>query len=168
VENTSLKRASEEVYGRYLPKHTHPFIYLSLEMPPQNVDVNVHPTKREVHFLHEEQLCEFVVQNLEKKLQGTNESRTFTVQPITNMLTLSQKRKEEEEEEEEEKKKEKETRDEQEEKDDDEQEEEVNSSSQEDTTVSSSQTVTAIDLDLSQSGLLSTKKKKKNVSSKVT
>jgi DNA mismatch repair protein MLH1 len=43
-----LKKMIENVYITLLPKGSHPFIYLSLEINPQNVDVNVHPTKREV------------------------------------------------------------------------------------------------------------------------
>ena len=48
VESTSIKRAVEQAYAVYLPKQMHPFVYLSLEINPRNVDVNVHPTKREV------------------------------------------------------------------------------------------------------------------------
>ena len=48
VESAALKRAIENVYGTYLPKNTHPFVYLSIAIEPANVDVNVHPTKREV------------------------------------------------------------------------------------------------------------------------
>lgn len=48
VDCPSLKKACEYVYSLYLPKHTHPFVYLSLELLPQTIDVNVHPTKREV------------------------------------------------------------------------------------------------------------------------
>jgi DNA mismatch repair protein MLH1 len=43
-----LKKTVENIYITLLPKGSHPFIYLSLEINPQNVDVNVHPTKREV------------------------------------------------------------------------------------------------------------------------
>ncbi|CAI5737161.1 unnamed protein product [Hyaloperonospora brassicae] len=89
VECPALKRACEYVYSLYLPKNTHPFIYLSMELPPRNVDVNVHPTKREVHFLHEEDIVDSISQALDKHLKGSNESRSFSVQPITTMLGIS-------------------------------------------------------------------------------
>ena len=41
-------QAVEAVFSDYLPKRTHPFVYLAIEMPGPHVDVNVHPTKREV------------------------------------------------------------------------------------------------------------------------
>lgn len=89
VECPPLKRACEYVYSLYLPKSTHPFIYLSMELPPRNIDVNVHPTKREVHFLHEEDIVDSISQAIEKRLKGSNESRSFSVQPITTMMGIS-------------------------------------------------------------------------------
>ena len=43
-----MKRALEIVYAAILPKASKPFIYMSIVLPPEHVDVNVHPTKREV------------------------------------------------------------------------------------------------------------------------
>ena len=51
VESPSLRRALDTVYVNYLPKDKHPFMYLSLEVNPGNIDVNVHPTKHEVYLV---------------------------------------------------------------------------------------------------------------------
>lgn len=48
VECGALKRAIEIVYAATLPKASKPFVYMSITLPPDHVDVNVHPTKREV------------------------------------------------------------------------------------------------------------------------
>lgn len=51
VECGVLKRAIEIVYAATLPKASKPFIYMSIKMPPEHIDVNVHPTKREVFLV---------------------------------------------------------------------------------------------------------------------
>ncbi|KAI5711781.1 hypothetical protein M8J76_014772 [Diaphorina citri] len=80
VESVAIKRMIEQVYSIYLPKGSFPFVYLSLCMDPKNVDVNVHPTKHEVHFLHEDTIIERVQSVLEKTLLGSNTSRVFYTQ----------------------------------------------------------------------------------------
>lgn len=49
----------------------------SLSIMPQNIDVNVHPTKHEVHFLYEEAIIEQVQRTVDSQLLGSNVSRTF-------------------------------------------------------------------------------------------
>ena len=77
-----LRKAIEIIYSSYLPKHSHPFLYLSLEIDPQNVDVNVHPTKHEVHFLHEDSIIEKIQKAIETCLLGSNSSRTYYTQVL--------------------------------------------------------------------------------------
>ncbi|KAA8590061.1 DNA mismatch repair protein Mlh1 [Etheostoma spectabile] len=89
VESSALKKAIETVYAAYLPKNTHPFLYLSLEIAPQNVDVNVHPTKHEVHFLHEDSVVESIQKHVESKLLGSNSSRTYFTQTLLPGLSVS-------------------------------------------------------------------------------
>ncbi|RXN13952.1 DNA mismatch repair Mlh1 [Labeo rohita] len=89
VESSALKKAIETVYTAYLPKNTHPFLYLSVEIAPQNIDVNVHPTKHEVHFLHEDSIIESIQKHVESKLLGSNSSRTYFTQTLLPGLPTS-------------------------------------------------------------------------------
>ena len=80
VDCNQLKHALENLYAQYIPKHTHPFLYLSLSLAPHNVDVNVHPTKHEVRFLHEDAIVGFVERAVDKVLLTANTSRNFSIQ----------------------------------------------------------------------------------------
>ena len=75
-------QAVESVFSDYLPKRTHPFVYLSIHMPGPHVDVNVHPTKREVHFLHEDAVTSGVQTAVETALEGANSSRNYYTQVL--------------------------------------------------------------------------------------
>ncbi|KAK8768613.1 hypothetical protein V5799_014920 [Amblyomma americanum] len=80
VESNALRKAIESVYVSYLPKNAHPWLYLSLEIHPANVDVNVHPTKKEVHFLHEDLILEAVQKAVDTALLSCNSSRSYLTQ----------------------------------------------------------------------------------------
>ena len=71
VQCSRLKRAIASVYADFLPRQTHPFVYLSIQMPPSCVDVNVHPTKKEVRFLHEENVLSSIQSGLQNLLRAS-------------------------------------------------------------------------------------------------
>ncbi|KAH6801772.1 MUTL-like protein 1 [Perilla frutescens var. frutescens] len=50
--------AIEIVYAATLPKASKPFIYMSIKLPSEHIDVNVHRTKREVSLLNQEIIIE--------------------------------------------------------------------------------------------------------------
>ena len=82
VESTVVKRAVEQTYSAFLPKGGHPFVYIDLEVEPQRVDVNVHPTKREVNFLNEDEIIEAICNEIRSKLAKVDSSRTFLTQSV--------------------------------------------------------------------------------------
>lgn len=82
VESAPLRRAIEGVYVDILPKSAKPFVFLSLDLPGPHLDVNIHPTKREVAFLHEERLCDALVCAVRSMLRSTTTSRTFYTQSL--------------------------------------------------------------------------------------
>jgi len=52
VQDASLSVAAGDAYRTLLPNGRHPLVILNIELPPEDVDVNIHPTKREVRFRH--------------------------------------------------------------------------------------------------------------------
>lgn len=77
-----LRRAMNSVFQFFLPKGSLPFFYISLEIKPENLDVNVHPTKREVRFLNEDEIIDLVVARVHKILSSVDTSRKFKTQTI--------------------------------------------------------------------------------------
>lgn len=77
---SAIRKMLEELYTVYLPKKAHPWCYISLDINPQNIDVNVHPTKHEVRFLHEDTIIEKIKFVLDERLTRNNASRTFYLQ----------------------------------------------------------------------------------------
>jgi DNA mismatch repair protein MLH1 len=82
VDSSAIKKAVEQTYAVFLPKGAKPFIYISLEIDPARVDVNVHPTKREVNFLNEEEIIELVCEEIRTRLGKVDTSRTFMTQSL--------------------------------------------------------------------------------------
>jgi DNA mismatch repair protein MLH1 len=82
VDSSAIKKAVEQTYSVFLPKGGKPFIYLSLEIDPARVDVNVHPTKREVNFLNEEEIIELICGEIRTLLGKVDTSRTFMTQSL--------------------------------------------------------------------------------------
>lgn len=82
VDSTNIRKAIEQTYSTFLPKGGHPFTYLSLEIDPHRVDVNVHPTKREVNFLNEDEIVEKICGDIRVKLANVDTSRTFMTQTL--------------------------------------------------------------------------------------
>ena len=72
VRNFVLMKAVQQGYHTLLPVGRYPIGFLSIEMDPMLVDVNVHPAKLEVRFSKEQellQLIETALQNAFKKIQ---------------------------------------------------------------------------------------------------
>ena len=53
VKSPVLSRACEEAYKPYLMLHRFPFVILYIDINPEDIDVNVHPSKTEIRFKDE-------------------------------------------------------------------------------------------------------------------
>lgn len=82
VDSANIRKALDETYNAFLPKNGHPFVYLRLDIDPQRVDVNVHPTKREVNFLNEDDITRAVCEHVRAQLADVDTSRSFATQTL--------------------------------------------------------------------------------------
>lgn len=57
VQNRSLNYSLNQAYKLILPSQTYPFFLADIHLPVQNIDVNIHPTKREVKIKNERKIA---------------------------------------------------------------------------------------------------------------
>ena len=72
VQSRTLSYALEEAYQGFLPQRRYPIAVLSLQVPPHQVDVNVHPAKREVRFTHEGRAFSLIQRAVREALVGSS------------------------------------------------------------------------------------------------
>ncbi|MCQ3939282.1 MAG: DNA mismatch repair protein MutL, partial [Chloroflexi bacterium] len=68
VQEISLNSALLQAYHTLLMVGRYPLTALFLDMPPEDVDVNVHPTKAEVRFRNQDKVFSFVQRSARKAL----------------------------------------------------------------------------------------------------
>ena len=73
VRNATVFHAVMEGYGSFLPKGSRPTFVLFLDIEPDRLDVNVHPTKKEVRFAETETLHQLVRQSVRHALGGSEQ-----------------------------------------------------------------------------------------------
>ena len=56
IKSTILSKAIEEAYKSFLMQHQYPFTVLYFTFPGETLDVNVHPTKMELRFDHNQEI----------------------------------------------------------------------------------------------------------------
>lgn len=75
VRNAAVLHAVAEGYGASLAKGCHPTFVLFLDVDPDRVDVNVHPTKREVRFAEPDMIHQLVRRAVRQAMET---SKPFT------------------------------------------------------------------------------------------
>eukprot|EP01059_Diplonema_ambulator_P034260 TRINITY_DN7593_c0_g1_i1.p1 TRINITY_DN7593_c0_g1~~TRINITY_DN7593_c0_g1_i1.p1 ORF type:complete len:697 (+),score=188.12 TRINITY_DN7593_c0_g1_i1:3277-5367(+) len=96
VDCSPIQKAVAQAYVPFLGKGKHPFVYLSITVPPDEIDVNVHPTKAEVALLKEDTIASKVHDAITAKLNTIQQiSKEF---PVVVLKEEARKRKLEEDE----------------------------------------------------------------------
>ena len=75
VRSPLLARATEEAYRGLLMDGRHPIAVINISLPPQELDVNIHPAKAQVKFCHEQAVFSSVRKAVEEILARTPVAR---------------------------------------------------------------------------------------------
>ncbi|MHA1912409.1 MAG: DNA mismatch repair endonuclease MutL [Candidatus Kariarchaeaceae archaeon] len=89
IDSPQLSSAVEDGFGPLLMKRRYPVVVLNLEMPPDHIDVNIHPAKREVRFEKEAIILGKISETIEEILKENDlfpeitDEATAYFKPIT-------------------------------------------------------------------------------------
>ena len=75
-----FQKAIDTVYRNLTGNSRYPFVVLNLEIPPVDVDVNVHPSKKEVRYKNPNQIFNFIYSSVDSALKSIiekSEQRTI-------------------------------------------------------------------------------------------
>lgn len=84
VNNRTVKcpifiKAIDMAYKNSLPNGKYPFVVLNLDIPAEDIDINVHPTKKEVKYKNPNQIFNFIRITVEQGLSNMPEERPSNV-----------------------------------------------------------------------------------------
>lgn len=90
-----FQKSIDTAYKNLIGSGKYPFIVLNLELPPSEIDVNVHPTKKEVRYKNTNQVFNFIYSAIDMALSNTF-AQNNEAQTLQNKVCALPVRKEEE------------------------------------------------------------------------
>lgn len=87
VQSPTMISAVKRGYGSLIPGAVWPVAVIMVDMPPADVDANIHPTKREVRFSAEREILDLLVQSVRDTLR--NVDLIYQRQPDDTQVALT-------------------------------------------------------------------------------
>ncbi len=85
IKSSLISKAVEDGYAAYMMQHKFPFFILNIDVLPEMVDVNVHPTKMDVRFSNNEYFYDYISSTI---------STVLKMQELIPQVSLSDEKKE--------------------------------------------------------------------------
>ncbi|MEG6508722.1 DNA mismatch repair endonuclease MutL [Methyloligella sp. 2.7D] len=90
VKDKLLTGAVRGAYGDYIPAGRYPMLVLFLDLPPEEVDVNVHPAKAELRFREPQAVRSLIIAGLREALAAAGHRATASLSQVAlSRLTQS-------------------------------------------------------------------------------
>lgn len=93
INDKAITKAIDNAYHALLPKGGYPLVLLDIVVPPESVDINVHPHKSEVKFADDKPIFKAVYHAILQGLQNPLRDRGLTASPagtVPNGFTSSE------------------------------------------------------------------------------
>lgn len=81
VVNNTIQMAIANAYSSYMMKRQYPFYVLFIDVPPEIVDVNVHPNKADVRFVNNQVIYGTVYSVISSILDGSAAALDYVAEP---------------------------------------------------------------------------------------
>jgi DNA mismatch repair protein MutL len=81
VKVPGISKLLDDLYADLVPRKNFPVAILQLELPAENVDVNVHPNKKEIKFKHFSQIYQLLREGIQTSLSRYHFERNTTLGP---------------------------------------------------------------------------------------
>lgn len=72
IQSSTISKAVQDAYHSLLPQGRYPIFIFDLTINPLEVDVNIHPRKLEVRFLHQQEVYNFIKNSVKETLNSEN------------------------------------------------------------------------------------------------
>jgi DNA mismatch repair protein MutL len=73
IRDQAVNHAVYKAYNDLIPKDKHPVFFIFLDIDPERVDVNVHPTKKEVRFEDKTGIYNLIFRTAQEALRGSDQ-----------------------------------------------------------------------------------------------
>lgn len=79
IENENISRAIENEYKSLIPSQRFPGFFIFIETKASNIDVNIHPNKKEIKFTYENELIDLLRESISEKLYENSSIKELKV-----------------------------------------------------------------------------------------
>ena len=91
IKDLSIYQAIRNVYQNFIPNNKYPIILLYISIPPEKVDVNVHPTKSEIRFQDPVFISSTIASSIYAALSGGKDSSVLSSLKDKSNASVSQR-----------------------------------------------------------------------------
>lgn len=79
IYSAAISKAVENIYKSLIPLGKFPCFVFFIDIPPSEIDVNIHPNKKEIKFLNSDALIRILVSCIQKKIQYNTRVETASL-----------------------------------------------------------------------------------------